>query len=78
MTRPAFRSAALALAISLGPASASDAAEAGDESTPIMDGIVIGDGLGILPDGIHFDHHGQVALGRGHAQQMLALEGHDR
>jgi hypothetical protein len=41
-------------------------------------GIVISDGFGILPDGIHFDHQGQVALGRGHARAMLALEGHDR
>ena len=38
-------------------------------------GIVITDGYGIQSDGIHFDHLGQVALGQGHASQMLALEG---
>ena len=37
--------------------------------------IGITDGFGILTDGIHFNHNGQVALGEMFASQILALEG---
>jgi Carbohydrate esterase, sialic acid-specific acetylesterase len=43
------------------------------DTDPTVD-IAVTDGFGILPDGIHFNHEGQVALGKALAARMLELK----